>query len=145
MSEAHISSILMLLKEFFFSRYLSSPVFTHLNRFLFTVCFVRSTMSLDCENSGLLVSCLKSQFADNFLNSSKFNSGPLSERTYFGIPGLANIFFMCFITLSAVEEFADIKVFGVAIHNNEVGSPLHLEQVRTNICPRFFRYPMIHE
>ena len=62
------------------ARSLSSPNFKHFNRVLLTVCIVISTMPFNSENSGLLVSCSKSQFAENFLNSSEVNSVPLSEK-----------------------------------------------------------------
>ena len=82
------------------ARSLSSD-FKHFNRVLLTVCIVLSTMPSDCANSGLLVSCSKSQFAENFLNSNK-NSGPLSEKTSLGIPCLVNIAFIFFISVGEV-------------------------------------------
>ena len=84
------------------AKYLSSPDFRHFNRVLFKVCIVPSTIPFDCENSGLLVSCSKSQFAENFLNSSKGNSGLLSEKTSLRILCLANIAFICSITVDEV-------------------------------------------
>ena len=76
------------------ARSLSSPDFKHFNRVLLTVYIVLSTR--------IQVSCSKSQFAENFLNSSKVNSGLLSEKTSKGIPCLANIAFIFFITISEV-------------------------------------------
>ena len=76
------------------ARSLSSPDFKHFNTVLLTDSIVFSAMPFDCANSGLLGSCSKSQFAENFLISS-----PLSEKTSLGIPCLANIAFIFFITI----------------------------------------------
>ena len=67
---------------------LSSTDFKHFSRALLTICIVFSTMPFDCANSRFLVSCSKSQFAKNFLNSSEVNSRPLSEKTSLEIPCL---------------------------------------------------------
>ena len=48
--------------------------------------------AFDCANSGLLVSCWKSQFAENFLNSNMVNSGSLSERLVCGFYVLQTLF-----------------------------------------------------
>ena len=82
--------------------FLSSPDFRHFNSGLLTVCVVLSAMPFDCANFGLLVSCSKSQFAENFLNSNEVNSGPLSKKSSFGIPCFANIAFICSVTIGEV-------------------------------------------
>ena len=44
-----------------------------------------------------------------------------------------------------VEGFADFKILGVIVHNNEVGSTLYFEQVRTDFCQRFVRSLVVLE
>ena len=83
------------------ARSLSSPDFRRFSRVLLTVCIILSTMPFDCANSGVLVTCSKSQFAENFLNS-EVNFEPLSEKTSLGIPCLSNIASIFFITIGEV-------------------------------------------
>ena len=81
---------------------LSSPDFKHFNRVLLTIFIVLFTMPFDCTNSVILVSCSKSQFAENFRNSYEVNSGLLPKKTSLGIPCLTNIAFIFFITIGEV-------------------------------------------
>ena len=55
------------------ARFLSFPDFKHFNRVLLIFYIVLITIPFDCANSGLLVSCSKPQFDENFLNFSKVN------------------------------------------------------------------------
>ena len=97
----------------------------HFNRVILTVCIVLFTMPFDCANSGLLVSCLKSQVAENCLNSREVNSGPLSEKTSLGIPCLANIAFIFFITIGEVSHWVPLS-YGLVPHLSKKLSKLPL-------------------
>ena len=84
------------------ARSLSSPDFRHFNRVLLTICIILSTMPFDYANSGLQVTCSKSQFVENFLNSNKVIFGPLSEKNNLGILCFGNIAFIFFFTIEEV-------------------------------------------
>lgn len=113
----------------------------HFNIVHFTVYMILSTIPMYSANSGLLVLRSKSQFAENFLNTSEVKSGPLSEKTSLGISCHANIF--SYVISLLVRGYRGFCWSQSIWSNNPQQSSLDLEQVRTNFCPKFVKDLMV--